>query len=101
MAQEPVRLTVGSSFLQECQLYVQRQFWSLAPATIPLWAKGQGARDNRERPVMRIVWAPAGAARRLLLRHQLDATILRASFGCVVGRYEIGLAVAVRMQPAF
>src|SRR5215472_7466889 len=37
----------------------------------------------------------------LLLWHQLDATILRASFGCVVGRYEIRLAVSVRMQAAF
>jgi hypothetical protein len=37
----------------------------------------------------------------LLLGHQLDAAILRTSFGSVVGRHEIGLAVAVRIQPRF
>jgi hypothetical protein len=33
----------------------------------------------------------------LLFGDQFDATVLRASFGSIVGRYEVGLAVAVRM----
>src|SRR5271154_5991638 len=36
---------------------------------------------------------------RLLFGHQFDPSILRAAFGRVVGRHEVGLAVAVRMQP--
>jgi hypothetical protein len=51
--------------------------------------------------------APRGLAMRaprscisLVLRHQLDATILRAAFWGVVRRNEIGLAVPVRDQPA-
>src|SRR5215469_7443963 len=103
MAQEPARLTVGSSFIQKWLLYVQRPI--LVPCAghaLPVWAETQGARDNRERPVTRMCCRCAGPRRPpLLLRHQLDATILRASFGGVVSRHEIGLAVAVRMQPAF
>ena len=34
---------------------------------------------------------------RLLFGDQFDAAVLRASFGIVVGRHEVGLAVAVRM----
>jgi len=37
----------------------------------------------------------------LLFGHQFDAAVLCASFGSVVGRHEVGLAIAVRMQPAF
>jgi hypothetical protein len=49
----------------------------------------RGARKDCERPVSRM--------RLLFFGDQFDATVLRASFGSIVGRYEVALAVAVRM----
>jgi len=49
----------------------------------------RGARKDCERPVSRMGL--------LFFGDQFDATVLCASFGSIVGRHEVGLAVAVRM----
>ena len=49
----------------------------------------RGARKDCERPVC--------AYASFIFGDQFDATVLRASFGSIVGRHEVGLAVAVRM----
>lgn len=60
---------------------------------------GMLARGRRqESAAARQVWSWSFREVELLLRHQLDAPILSAALGRLVGRDEVGLAIAVRNQ---
>ena len=67
-----------------------RKAWGFkSPLSHSEFGDSAGRSQDCERPVSRM--------RLLLFGDQFDATVLRASFGSIVGRHEVGLAVAVRM----